>query len=321
MKTILVTGAAGFIGRKLCECLASGYKVIAFDKITAKGSLQNNQIVVEGDIVCEQEIESVCRKYHPDIIIHCAGIAHQKINSSLSADVYDLVNHIATKNLSTIAVKENPDIHFIYLSSVSVYGENHKAQKVIEDDSCCPSTSYAVSKLKAEKSLIKMFDDNILKKLDVLRLAPVYDREWSLNLEKRVFGPRKMCYLRFGSGDQKMSVLSRLNLIDFIAFRLTQNNDSMFCNIFNLCDKIPCSFNQIIDVFKNSKCQPYRWTISIPLGSVWLGTRLLGAIIRNKSTWIYSCYDKLANNLVFDNKKMMDTGFKPIHTLKRVFKE
>jgi len=320
-KTVMVTGSSGFVGRKVCEQLSSEYKVIAFDKIISKCGIDENLIQVSGDITNDTIIKRVCVKYRPDIIVHCAGIAHQKISSSLSANVYDLVNHIATKNLSIAATSENPDVHFIFLSSISVYGENHKAQKISEEDLCLPTTSYALSKLNAEKSLIKMFEDNTLKKLDILRLAPVYSSEWSLNLEKRVFGPKKMCYLRFGSGDQKMSVLSTLNLINFIEFRLKRIDGLAFCNIFNVCDEMPCSFNQIIDVFKKSKCQPNRWTVNIPLGIVWLGTKFLGGIIRNKSTWIYSCYDKLANSLVFDNKKMLDAGFKPVHTLETIFKE
>ena len=54
--------------------------------------------------------------------------------------------------------------------------------------------------------------------LILLRLAPVYDCEWSLNLDRRVFAPKKMAYLKFGNGEQRMSALARSNLVDFIDF-------------------------------------------------------------------------------------------------------
>jgi len=70
----------------------------------------------------------------------------------------------------------------------------------------------------AEKRLIALCEDRILRNLIILRLAPVYDREWGLNLDRRVFAPKKMAYLKFGSGNQEMSALGRPNLVDFIEF-------------------------------------------------------------------------------------------------------
>ncbi len=321
MKTTLITGASGFIGQNICKFLSSDFNVIAFDKIGLKQSRKCKLTVVKGDITNQKEIALVCRKHHPDIIIHCAGIAHQKINSTLDTNAYDLVNHIATKNIAIEAIKANPNVYFIYLSSISVYGESHKSLEVSEEDSCEPTSSYALSKLNGEKSLIKMIGDKSLKKLDILRLAPVYDREWSLNIEKRVFAPKKLCYLRFGSGNQMLSILSRSNLIDFIEYRLKQEKHFLCFNIFNVCDTTPYSFNKIIRIFKRSQYQSKRWTLTIPLKLVWVGTRFLGKIIPDKSIWIYSCYDKLANSLVYDNAKMLGTGFKPVHTLETIFKK
>ena len=41
-------------------------------------------------------------------------------------------------------------------------------------------------------------------------------------------------------------------------------------------------------------------------------------MLRNKRKWIYSCYDKLAGDLVFDNGRMMGTGFRPRHSLETI---
>jgi len=74
--------------------------------------------------------------------------------------------------------------------------------------------------------------------LIILRLAPVYDRKWSLNLDRRIFTPKKIAYLRFGSGLQKMSALAKSNLIDFIEFLIyrlpklakMKNDKKRLCN-------------------------------------------------------------------------------------------
>ena len=46
--------------------------------------------------------------------------------------------------------------------------------------------------------------------------------------------------------------------------------------------------------------------------------RIAGCLLRNKKEWVYSCYDKLASDLVFDNGRMMGTGFKPRHSLETI---
>lgn len=319
VKTVLITGASGFVGQKAVEKLSSRYRVVAFDKRPPDSKFCNNLISVSGDITDENKIKGVCQKHQPDIIVHCAGIAHQKITRPLDEDTYNITNHIATKRLAAAAVNTNSDIHFVFLSSVSVYGEKYNDSEAGEEDPCYPTTAYARSKLNAEKSLIDLFDAGLISKVDILRLAPVYDRSWSLNLDRRVFGPQKMCYLKFGSGNQKMSVLARSNLIDFIGYRVNQTDSTTFCKGFNVCDRHPCSFNDIITVFRNSTYQPNRPVIKIPLEWIGLGARISGRLIQNRSAWFQSCYDKLANSLVFDNSKMLESGFVPVHTLKSVF--
>ncbi|MDA3915759.1 MAG: NAD-dependent epimerase/dehydratase family protein, partial [Deltaproteobacteria bacterium] len=80
MKTILITGASGFIGQALCQELSLQYKVIGLDR----GLRSNNQetwVSVKADIEDEKMLKDVCNKYLPDAVIHCAGLAHQKISS------------------------------------------------------------------------------------------------------------------------------------------------------------------------------------------------------------------------------------------------
>ncbi len=318
MKTILITGASGFIGRAVAKTLLADNTIIAFDKKISPDKA-NGYIPIVGDITNENMLKSVCSIYVPDVVIHCAGIAHQPIISSLSMDAYDHVNHVATINLVVAAVNANANVHFIFLSSISVYGENYNFKEVNEEDPCWPYSAYSSSKADAEHGLKTFFKNSFIKKLDVLRLAPVYDSTWSLNLEKRVFGPQKFVYLRFGSGNQKMSVLARQNLVDFILFRIENNSTRRFCNVLNVTDKRPCSFYKIIKIFKKSEYQPDRMVVKVPLWFVWLATRIAGIIIKGKVMLIHSFYDKLANDLVFDNKRMLNTGFDPKHTIKSVF--
>ena len=86
----------------------------------------------------------------------------------------------------------------------------------------------------------------------------------------------------------------------------------------NVCDAEPYEFNRIIEAFRKSGTHPNRPVISVPLFPVWAATRLAGAFFRSKKEWVYSCYDKLACDLVFDNGRMMGTGFVPRHSLETI---
>jgi nucleoside-diphosphate-sugar epimerase len=345
---ILITGANGFIGKALRGRLASGNKVIGVD-ITGSADGAFNIAWEQADLTDQGSVSVICEKYSPDVVIHCAGIAHQKIGAVDSA-TYMRVNSEATENLARAAAQSNPDVCFVFLSSVSVYGEGRQeigdrkdgerrtetgdwrlGAGISEDGGCWPSSDYAVSKLNAERRLIALYDDGKLHNLVILRLAPVYDRDWSLNLDRRVFAPGKVAYLRFGSGSQRMSALARPNLVDFIAYKLgdgrretgernteNRNNERRNLQIFNVCDAEAYEFNRIIRVFKKSGVQPNRPVISVPLSFVWIATRLAGLIFRNKQKWVHSCYDKLASDLVFDNGRMMGTGFRVVHSLETI---
>lgn len=315
-KIILVTGASGFIGQAVCRRLWEEYNIIALDHTPSHTKQKGNLTFVKAGIEDGNLLQNICEKYKPDVVIHCAGIAHQKIGN-IDKDEYFHINSHASEDIAKRAVAANPDVHFVFLSSISVYGEDHFQKTVSEEFPCVPSSDYAHSKLDAEKRLTKLCLSSELKRLDILRLAPVYDSGWTLNLDKRVFAPRKMAYIKFGSGYQKMSAISRQNLVDFIHYRVSQQKDSssLFCRTFNVCDEKPYSFSEIINYFKDPKNHGNKPTIPVPLWLVKIATNTAGLIFKRQRQWFYSCYDKLACDLVFDNKRMLATGFKPKHHL------
>ncbi len=317
MKKILITGSTGFIGSALCYKLSLDNKVIGVD--IAKSPDDHAKITWEqADLTDFNSVTAICEKYSPDVVIHCAGIAHQKIGA-VSYDTYMRVNSEATENLAKAATESNPDVSFIFLSSVSVYGEENLSAPVSEESVCYPSSDYATSKLDAEERLISLSYNGMIRNLVILRLAPVYDRDWSFNLDRRVLAPFRMAYIRFGNGLQKMSALARPNLVDFVEFIIHRLHTLTQIKIFNVSDAAPYEFNTIVRIFKKSAICPNRPVISVPLSFVWFATRTIDAFFPKKRRWIHSCYDKLAYDLVIDNGKMMGTEFRPIHTPETIF--
>ncbi|BBO87642.1 NAD-dependent epimerase/dehydratase family protein [Desulfosarcina ovata] len=312
---ILITGAAGFIGSALVERLSSTYRMICLDQ--CKPPLKNENSVWESiDITNMEAISLLFKIYTPDIVIHCAGIAHQKVGS-VDKTAYMHVNSEATKKIASLAAVNN-NLHFIFLSTISVYGETDLIQPVCEDSKYNPSSDYALSKLDAEYRLIDLYEKGLIHKLTILRLSPVYDKNFRLNLERRIFGPKKIFYVMFGNGQQTMSALAKPNILDFIEYTLQIRDDDRSLDIINMSDDCPYSFYDIIQVFKKNKIYSYKPVIPMPLSMVWLLTRLAGIFFRKQKLWFHSCYSKVANSLVFDNTRMLQTGFKHKHNLSSV---
>jgi len=317
MSKILITGASGFIGSALCHRLASDNKVLG---IYNKNRPVNdkNALFVKADLLDLNAIDVLCKNFIPEVVIHTAGIAHQKIGAA-DSDAYAAVNCIAAENLAKAAAKINPSVYFIFLSSVSVYGEKNLHIPVSEVSECNPSSEYAASKLDAEKRLIALAENGILYNLNILRLGPVYDREWSLNLDRRVPSPMNLAYIRFGSGLRKISALARPNLVDFVCFLIQKEFQTPPVNIFNVCDNKVYEFKEIIRIFKTCGIRRNLPVIALPMIFVRLAAVISGIVFPGKRKWICSSYDKLSLDLIFDNSKMLKTGFQPDHSLETVF--
>jgi nucleoside-diphosphate-sugar epimerase len=318
MKKILITGVSGFIGSDLCNRLKSSYRVAGLynRKKTGCSSLPE---LLRADLADHDLISEICMKVKPDIVIHCAGIAHQKVGS-INRSGYFQINSEATENLARSAGRANPLVQFIFLSSISVYGEDNLKLPVSESHVCNPTSDYGLSKLDAEKRLVDLNEKGLLKKTIILRLAPVYDRGWSLNFDRRVMAPFRIAYLRIGSGNQEMSALAKPNLIDFIQYLIdheTSVDDRAI--ILNVCDIKPYTFHEIMDAFRRSELYPSRPVFAVPLQFILFATKLAGYCYPSKKEWIHACYKKLASSLIFDNTRMLKTGFMPIFSLENIY--
>ena len=110
----LVSGATGFIGRKLCQQLeARGHVVVALSR---RGDvLSNGEPTLALDLTVNDPSEDLL--YGVDVFFHLAGIAHQQAPES----VYEALNYRATERLARLASAAGVRC-FIFLSSVKAMG-------------------------------------------------------------------------------------------------------------------------------------------------------------------------------------------------------
>ena len=95
-----------------------------------------------------------------------------------------------------------------------------------------------------------------------------------------------------------------------------------YCDIYNVTDASPYTFDEIIGVFKQSSYQPRKIVLPVPM----VGVRLLLWLLSKTKMrspeqveWLNAAYNKLALDLVFDNQKMIATGFMHLDDLPSVY--
>lgn len=320
IKTVLVTGATGFLGQKISMDLCQyGYQVIGIGRsISPNQKALKNPEYIQADISDTKTLEKICNIKQPDVIVHCAGIAHQNTLRPLPDILYDKINHHASVKLAQIGGKTNPNLYFILLSSICVYGENGGIN-FDETNQCHPTSAYAKSKLAAEATLQDLYETGSFRKLDILRLAPVYEADWRINLEKRICAPGKWFYFKYGSGQQRLSVLARKNLVDFIRYRIIADNSKRTCNIINISDPEPCSFNEMIRLMNSKSNSRRKPVFTVPLQFIKIASQIAQFYFPTKKQYISSCHHKLVRDIVISNFRMLGTGFKPKYTISNIF--
>lgn len=168
-KTILVTGAAGFIGSNLVNELlktAEPAKIVGIDnmndyydvsikeyrlKETEKLASKKGAGVwefIKGNIGNKALIEEVFSKYRPDVVVNLAAQAGVRY-SITNPDVYIESNILGFYNILE-ACRNYPVEHLVYASSSSVYGSNKKVPYSTDDKVDNPVSLYAATKKSNE---------------------------------------------------------------------------------------------------------------------------------------------------------------------------
>ena len=163
-KTILITGAAGFIGSNLVKELfntVDDIKIIGIDnmndyydvsikeyRLEEINKLNKNFIFIKGDISDKDTIDNLFNEYKPSIVVNLAAQAGVRY-SITNPDAYIKSNLIGFYNILE-ACRHNEVEHLVYASSSSVYGSNKKVPYSTDDKVDNPVSLYAATKKSNE---------------------------------------------------------------------------------------------------------------------------------------------------------------------------
>ena len=150
MKTVLITGVAGFIGRYVARHFSrQGWQVIGTDNSQPENAPLADLAKYQRLQLPNPEFDSLLQTYHPDALIHCAGRASVALSVSEPApDFYS--NTVLTFNILDTLRLHAPTCKFIFLSSAAVYG-NPSTLPIAETHPTLPISPYGFHKLQSEQ--------------------------------------------------------------------------------------------------------------------------------------------------------------------------
>ncbi len=197
--TTLVTGATGFIGRRLMK---PDYRALVRHPVGFK-----NEIF--GDLCDRRSLENVCNDI--DVVFHCAGNAHA-LQPGPASIHYD-VNYLGVRNLLEVAGKAGVK-YFVFLSSVKAMADPGN-ECVGEDWPGEPRSSYGRAKRAAENAVLEAgtkFGMHVVN----LRLAMVYGHGGRGNLERMANAIRAGWFPPLPDTGNKRSLVHVQDVVDVL---------------------------------------------------------------------------------------------------------
>jgi len=151
MSTVVVTGAAGYIGGEIALLLKdAGHTVVGIDRRPLPSHLEDVMDFVQADFDSDESYRKLI-SVRPTAIVHCAGTSLVGPSILNPSDYYNN-NVVKTLNLLNIVMSAMPQTRFIFSSSAAVYGEPVMTP-CHEVDPKEPISPYGESKLMVEQIL------------------------------------------------------------------------------------------------------------------------------------------------------------------------
>lgn len=207
-KTLMITGASGFIGSNFIERYKDKYNIIPVDLLKIKPE--------------EIDFRGV------DTVLHLAALVHQM--KGAPREKYFEVNTELTRRVAEEAKKQGVR-HFVFYSTVKVYGYDgdlYNHNLILNEESECKPMNdpYGESKWEAEKILRRLEDDNF--KIGIIRPPMVYGKGVKGNMESLIKLVKMFPILPFNYDKNRRSLVNIENLMYLTALVIDKEASGVF---------------------------------------------------------------------------------------------
>ena len=224
MSRVLITGAGGFIGRKLCSVFENdGSEVVPVFRASQSGPGKTIDATTDWTDV----LGGI------DVVVHLAAKVHV-MDDGEPGDLASFreINVNGTRNLATQAAGSGVK-RFVYLSSIKVNGERTDIEPFKANQAAKPEDAYAISKLEAEVALRENEEETGMEVV-IIRPPLVYGPGAKGNLAALARMIKKGIPLPLGALNNRRDLVSIYNLCDLI--RLCSLHTAAAGRTFLVCD-------------------------------------------------------------------------------------
>lgn len=296
--SVLVTGATGFIGRRLCgELVARGYAVV--------GAVRRNPLAAEAGLTYAAvgEIgggaEWADSLSGVEMVVHLAARVHVMRESATDALAeFRRVNVAGTERLAREAARLGVR-RFVYVSSIKVNGEQTSQNPFDELGVAHPQEPYAVSKWEAEQVLHRVAHETGMEVV-IVRPPLVYGPGVGGNFLRLMSLVDRGLPLPFGLVDNRRSLVFLGNLVDALRVCLVHPNAAN--KTFLVKDAEDVSTPQLVRQLAGELGKSGR-LLPVPLSLMRATARIVGKANE---------FDRLLGSLVLDDSAIRrDLGWQP----------
>ncbi len=206
---IIISGHKGFLGNALVQKLQSSYEVIGISRSKSNSNNHINEFL-------SSELNQIDEK--PDAVIIC----HAAVSSG-KTQIETKLLYESNVYFTSELIKQFPESYFLFISSVSVYG--NQARVLEEKTTPSPDSEYAISKLWGEQIVRKT------KRHGILRLSSLYGE----NMKEITIIPNYVNQARknkiievWGNGERRQNYFHVSDAVSYIEKIFTNQKEGLF---------------------------------------------------------------------------------------------
>lgn len=289
-RTVLVTGASGFIGKHVVPELArQGWRVRAAARNPGEmPAMPGLEPVAMPDLAKPADWGGLIGD--ASHILHLAGIAHAP--GLLPDETYRRINTDAVGELAEAA--RGRVTRFVLVSSVRAQAGLAADHAITEKDAPKPTDTYGRTKLEAERLLRESGTG-----FTVLRPAVLYGKGVKGNIASLATLAQTPMPLPFGGLDNRRSLLALANFADAVSLVLT--SEQAEGETYLVADTEPISVADLVSAMREGLGRPPH-LVRVPAGAV----KRIMATFGREADW-----ERVSGSFVIDSAKLRAIGWDP----------